>query len=392
MESNKFFGVTLALLPPIGIYSIVSGITLAVVLIFISVFIYIIDNKNKISLSNPEWRFYVIITILGLISWLTNSSTGWYSSSLFVNNYLNLSINFIAIILLSYKCNVKYFIWTVIIIAIAASLICIYQWAMVVLNGTFVTNIYLPWFEINRNIESISITRPCAFFTEPAHVCMYIAPVLYTSFLMKKYLISFILICGMLFSTSTTGLLLVVIIPCIYFYKKKYLFRYIILMFSILGIGYAFISFFLPDLFDFATAKIGNTDISENQRLLGPLRYLKYFGVIDCLFGIGLNQLENFVINARGGLLMEGSGNYANSILYMYISYGIIGLMTLVLYLYHNFKKSKNCIGYWIIFLAVLASDQILFAYFFVYLVTFIILASKIKENRMNFSNDNFNV
>ena len=176
----------------------------------------------------------MIITILGLISWLTNSSTGWYSSSLFVNNYLNLSINFIAIILLSYKCNVKYFIWTVIIIAIAASLICIYQWAMVVLNGTFVTNIYLPWFEINRNIESISITRPCAFFTEPAHVCMYIAPVLYTSFLMKKYLISFILICGMLFSTSTTGLLLVVIIPCIYFYKKKYLFRYIILFFFIL--------------------------------------------------------------------------------------------------------------------------------------------------------------
>lgn len=76
---------------------------------------------------------------------------------------------------------------------------------------------------------------------------------------------------------------------------------------------------YYPSLLEFAFSKLEETDASSDLRLLGPLVYLPFFDLSHYMFGIGLNQMESFILYRRGSLAFEGSGNYANSMLYMFL-------------------------------------------------------------------------
>lgn len=380
--SQKIVGVFLAILPPLCIYKVLPGFTLATIAVFLGIFFLIcFRNKYSFKISKPEFSLYISVSVLGLLSCLFNMNTMWYSLDLFIHNYFDLTISFLALILLANYCDWKYFLWTSIVFSLFASILCMYQWGMIIITGSFIKNMYLPWFEISRDIETITVTRPCAFFTEPAHACLYIGPALYSTLLIKKYYLSAFLVLGMLFSSSTTGLLLLFVLPLVYSYNSGggvKIFLGIVITFIV---AYLLINTYYPQIIEFATNKVNNTEASDDQRLLGPLQYFKYLSISNLIFGIGLNQLENFILAARGSLLLEGSGNYANSFLYMIFSYGFIGFYFLCKYLMYYWKKNKKCIGYMIIILTVMASDQILFSPFFVYFVLTLMFANCVNQH-----------
>ena len=59
---------------------------------------------------------------------------------------------------------------------------------------------------------------------------------------------------------------------------------------------------YYPSLLEFAFSKLEETDASSDLRLLGPLVYLPFFDLSHYMFGIGLNQMESFILYRRGSL------------------------------------------------------------------------------------------
>ena len=127
--------------------------------------------------------------------------------------------------------------------------------------------------------------------------------------------------------------------------------------------------------------KLQGTD-SDSFRLLGPLQYFNYFDSIQWIVGIGYNQLGDF-LHSHGIYLInewgiEMNANYANAILYMMISYGLIGFIYTIRYFVKSIKKYKCDVSFLVIILGVLASDQVLFNRNLLYILCFLIFSSEI--------------
>lgn len=147
--------------------------------------------------------------------------------------------------------------------------------------------------------------------------------------------------------------------------------------FGILAIIAFFIMYTIfPTVVQGSVDKLTNTDVDSDVRLLGPLTYIPLMNIIDMIIGIGINQLEAFVLKGGGKLSTEGSGNYANATLYIFFSYGIIGFIALFSYILKIWNRNKEK-GFILIFVAILCSDQILFSSRFIYLMTFIYFSDK---------------
>jgi len=78
---------------------------------------------------------------------------------------------------------------------------------------------------------------------------------------------------------------------------------------------------------------------------------------------------------------MPDAYNYANSFLMSIFSFGILGLIALIVFCYYLYKINNNK-GYFLIFILILLSDQILFNRNFFYLVICIFFM-KITEDKV---------
>ena len=270
-----------------------------------------------------------------------------------------------------------------------ASIVIIWQRATIILTGSFESNVFLPWFEVNREIETFSISRPSAFFTEPAHFCIFILPILYLSLLRRNHLFSLIFAFSILCSGSTTGFLAVIIL-LVYFVsqnsKGKDRARYLVLVF-ISGIAALFLIITLmPSIIIENLNKLQEFDsTSTSLRTLGYLSYFKDFGISEILFGVTLNQLVNYLHYA---FRIDEIYNYSNAIVYMLMSYGIIGFLFFVRYLYRLWVTTPRTIrGFIILFLVILASDQILFNMHYLYIATLAMMSNQISNSSVKNTN-----
>ena len=377
---RTFNGIVLALLVPFSIYNVARGFTLATVLIILSVLLSINVLGASVSLRRREIMLFISIMILGILSLILNSTEIWYNSTLYIHNQFSICISFAALIILTNCSDIKSFIYSSIVLSVIASLICLYQAFSIFLFGSFKANFYLPFWAVIRDVDTISGLRPCAFFTEPAHLCMYLAPVLYFLLSKHKYIVSILLLAALLVSSSTTGLLLCAIIPSLFFYYNGLQVKRLLLIVAIFYFFYKSLMIYYPSLLEFAFSKLEETDASSDLRLLGPLVYLPFFDLSHYMFGIGLNQMESFILYRRGSLAFEGSGNYANSMLYMFFSYGITGLIILVTYLYQKHMMCTHSGAYMVILITILCTDQIIFSTSLVYLLSFLCFSRKLND------------
>lgn len=103
------------------------------------------------------------------------------------------------------------------------------------------------------------------------------------------------------------------------------------------------------------------------------------------IFGIGLNQLTEF-LKCNGVFLIsqwgeEINANYANAVIYSFLSYGFLGFLSCLQYFNRTIRYNKSDLGFIVFALGILLSDQVLFNRNLLYLIVFLIYSKKILNN-----------
>ena len=378
---NAFF---LATIPIIGIYLLPGGLPLNWVLTGLLLILNFFSGNfaNAFTKRSGEFKWFLVILFVGFLGFALNSGN-YFSTSLYFNNHATILIFFFSLIVFTAEGNIKLFVNTLEFVGVAAAAVAIFQRTQLLLTGSFYIDFFIPGLEVSRDLESFTMNRVSSFFTEPAHLAIYLLPI--SAILLKqgKIILFAITALGILFSGSTTGFLLLSAIIFIYLIsadvKKIYLFLFAILV----GLSALLIVTYFPDVLLDNVEKLQRSE-SDDIRLLGPLQHLQLFNPIQWIVGIGLNQLGEF-LRSHGVYLMtvwgkEINANYANAIIYMLISYGLIGFIYSFRYFVKSIKKYRCDVCFLVIILGVLASDQVLFNSNLLYILCFMIFSSEIHS------------
>jgi len=373
----------LALAPILAVYTLSNGILLYFFIIVLLVLLNFFGGNlfYAIKVKRYEVQWYFSVLIIGLLGFLLNKNEFYFNALLYFNNFIALTLFFFALIICTANFNVEVLRKTLLFLGVAAAIICVFQRIQLLLTGSFYKDFFLPGLEVKRDLETFTKTRVSAFFTEPAHLSIYLLPIFYIALIEKKRLISIILGLGILFSGSTTGLLLVSLLIILYLVKnsktKIYILVSILCVFSIyLGI----LSLF-PDVMNDNIEKLNSIDF-DGVRLFGPLKYLNLYDGSQLCFGIGLNQLSDFLHS--NGLYVENewgvekNANYANAIIYMLLCYGVFGLYFFARYFLRTISSNKSDSGFVVYALGIFLSDQILFNMNLLYVLMFLVVSNQI--------------
>ena len=373
----NLFSIIIAVLPALSLYNFIPGMNFGIFLYF-TFFIAILPFIKISDISFAEWQLF-----LGALS-ITFAATfvyvimevRWFNINLMVNNLFSIVISFIPLIFAVKKVNKTIFRRSLLVVGSLASIVVIWQRIELIVFGNFYQDLFLPGLEVIRDVDEMSLNRPSAFFSEPAHLSIYLMPIFYLSLLDKKFFFSLLFLGGILFCGSSTGFISLIVVILFYIYQTdgNYKFIKIIGLLILMILGYLSIFLLYPQILLENIDKIegvgeGHSDI----RLLGPLEYLRFFDVLQWSFGLTLNQLEAF-LRYNNYVLTLGNANYANGFIYMLLSYGIIGFLLLLRYLILRSKAKGYRKGFWLIFVLILSSDQILFNSHFIYLISFMLI------------------
>ena len=374
--------IYLATIPIIGIYLLPGDIPLNWVLAGLLLIVNFLSGNftNAFRERRGEYKWFLVILFIGFLGFLFNMS-GYFSTSLYFNNHATILIFFFSLIVFTAECNIKLFVNTLEFVGVAAAAVAIFQRTQLLLTGSFYMDFFIPGLEVSRDLESFTMNRVSSFFTEPAHLAIYLLPI--SAILLKQgnIILFAITALGILFSGSTTGFLLLSAIIFIYLIsadvKKIYLFLFAILV----GLSALLIVTYFPDVLLDNVEKLQGSE-SGDIRLLGPLQHLQLYNPIQWIVGIGFNQLGEF-LRSHGIYLVtewgaEVNANYANAIIYMLISYGLIGFIYTFRYFVKSIKKYRCDLCFLVIILGVLASDQVWFNRNLLYILCFMIFSSEI--------------
>ena len=372
MKSNRtsviytFNAALMALYPVLDIYNFGNlPIGVGSVLLLLSGLVSLLSTKPN--LNNKQTTVWITsLIVISFFTYVMQSTEGWFSTSLFWHNLIVIIYILFIVISSGSRIDIQKFFQVGVIIAVIASVICIYQRFMQLATGSFET-IYIPGLSLSEEMEAkvTTLTRPAAFFTEPAHFSIYVIPMLYYALMSNKPVIAIIIAAGALASGSTTGFLLLGLLLVAFLFgrgsqKRKAIYTVLFAFAALLIIRYA------PSVILDNVDKFNEADASENTRLLGGVIFWRFFSATDVIFGIGLNQLENFAMS-----FSLYAKNYSGALIYTITCYGILGLGATIWFIVYLFKKPYANIISIIIFLGVFCTDQILFNRNLVFLLVF---------------------
>lgn len=380
--------IVLALFPALAIYILWPGMSVASFLIWLCFIPLLVCNYRE-GFNKDETVFLFAILFISLLSALLHLllNSEWFDFTLFYHNLYTALVHLIPLCFITKWIDEKVFVKTIIVFGTISSIVLVWQWLSLGFTGTFQNNLFLPWFVVNRDLTTLSLIRPSAFFTEPAHFSIYLLPAfqiaLYRENKILMYLFAFAIFC----SGSSTGFLLVIVLfgYHLFFMSEKKV-QKVALRISSIALSLTIVLLVLPNFFESNLSKLEEIEQGGNTlRLLGPLEYLSFFQFYEHIVGVSLNQVGNLL--NMNHFFVRGSGNYANTCIYMYISYGLLGFITFCLYVKRKFASVKQMKGFFLIFLGVICSDQILFNGNYVYLISILLIAEKcVKHSCQNYS------
>ena len=369
----KLATVLLAVSPGLTPYLFLPGTNLATFALLLGILIMILFNKAKVITNSLELKFFVTVIILSFITFLSNVGSTWFNTSTFINNFWPIFICFGTLIFVSPYVHIKSFKRTLYMMATLASIIVIMQRMSIIATGSFNHDVYLPFFTLAEDVAYVS--RPHAFFKEPSLLAQYVIPIFYLSLLDNKYYYSILFALAIMSSGSTTGFLLLPILFIVWFFKNsKNTIQKVVILLLVVIVFYLFRDYIMA-LLDSNMDKANEAD-NENLRLLGALAFFDKFKINEQFLGIGINQLSNYF-----GINSDIS-NYSNGLLFMLISYGYIGFISLVVYLFNVYYQYKPYIGFYIILIGVFCTSQLIFSITLLYLLTFCVLGNKLVTNK----------
>lgn len=296
-------------------------------------------------------QFLWIFVVNGLTSTYFNA---WFSMAITMG-----SVFFIAPVLNYEKLKSPF-----IAIAILSIIGLLYQ-LLLLSRGVPIGQLTIPPFSGPTDISDkniIDLIRPSSFFSEPANYCGFMLVPLFLSLLDKKYIATFIIIASMLFTTSTTGLVLSFLMLGVYFLTQKVPFRLkLVVIIGTIIIGLALT---MTDVFQDTMSKAEKTDLSENERTSIGFTILPQLEIQEILLGIpyanisdmynaGRLKVESFTWYNESGKTVVFVPTFWN-ILFVF---GIFGLIIYLSVYTSLFRKSRLMLPYSIIIVALMFSD-----------------------------------
>lgn len=235
---------------------------------------------------------------------------------------------------------------------------------------------------VDKNTGDI---RPNGFYQEPSYFSLYSLPLLMYLVSKKKYINAILLTTVFLITTSIVGILGSVFVWAIAFIdnlKKKgsfvksliTLISIIVVMGIVITILYSKVEF-IHTSFDYVLKRLTNfnTDLSGSRmsstkyRIYGQIAFFDSYSFFYKLVGAGAAQFAQFF-----GL----TNSYSNIWVTTILDYGIIGVVSLCIFLITIIYKShdRNVWKYVIIIAIVFACDRVWFNWYFFYLFTWIFI------------------
>lgn len=361
-NDDLFIYLLLSLYPILGEYYFKSiPVSLADALLFLTVILTSAFGYQKIYIKKGFMYFGMALSIWNFV---IGFQYGTFSNTMHNCMAILLFFGVLSVAIGNIYIDINQFYSVLRIMAVATTAFLIIQ---LVLHNVKGINIYgyMPFLKNNFSVDNekvflmIDYGRPTSFFYEPAHYCIYIAPILLLSLHFRDYLVSAVCSIGLLCSTSSTGYAIILVILAIYLFglvqsKWKYVGVVILGLLSIIIIN--------NSVLDLSKFTIKN--MMSNIRIFKPFDYYKIFTFSDFILGIGHNKLEYWGL--ENGLKIS---NYSNSFLFFVMSFGIVGLIIMICFIKRILDKKY----YWrplsIVVIFLLLSDQLLFNRNFAFLL-----------------------
>ncbi len=387
---RKLTTFAVCLSPILCIYRALGVFMLGEIILILLLFANILTtiNSNKY-ISHKQITIFIFalgILFISCIGYLVSGA----ATAVFPRLIRLLFCLFIAALLggyfFDYKSAKKY----VILIAVVATVLIVFQKAYNDLTGEFVYflskgNIYSEVYDESyfNNVETLSTYRPMSIFLEPSHYCQYIlfalAIVLFKLKLsVKDILLAVFLSVGIFVSTSSTGVILCLALWAVYLFTilKDSIVngKYNVKIFFIICLVFVAAIFVLSqfgDRFLFAIQRIYSSDSSSpSEAWNGRLGTFSIFTEYECV--------TNFLFGRGYGVINEGEW-YA-SIPYYFSGTGMLGMLAVAaffisLYLLSNKFQRKLLI----VFFVLCFTTEVLTNYWLIFILPLIMTATEDK-------------
>ena len=337
---SKSYSFFLGILPLLAVYRFfIPGINIAEFIILFYTFMALLFEKINPFHSNKAFKLFFLILLYSLLITLIMLCVGSYSFSL-LHRFIRFSLYIFCLIYTSQKFfNNDIFSKTIINFSVLLSLLLVIQYIIYFGSGNYFKMYgFLPMADESRNlidytsIFSYETFRPSAVLTEPSHCAqvMFIPLIilLFKEDVKNKWFKIIAITLGIFLTKSLWGFLLICVIFAFYFFsvknlKKSFYFLIFLITFTIILLRSGMIN----DIF----SRISLDDLQGSSTFTGRFggyENLKNYTVFSILFGNGFGNLGNV--------------KYANSIIYILNSIGIIGcFLFLVLFIFLYIKCSK---------------------------------------------------
>ena len=213
--------------------------------------------------------------------------------------------------------------------------------------------IKLPFLPLSDNkvfekILTVDYTRPRSFFTEPSHYASFMLPLLFLNLLYKDYKYGAINMVFLLLSTSSLGIVSGVFFLIVMSFKHtSFKIKLLLIIFLIIG----YLCFLNMDIFQYARDKIATSnggDESSSLRLFFTASVwaelpvdLKILGIPNFSIGDFLLQNSKYIPNELVWVLQdESSINYASSIWFVAVKFGLVVWIVYLFFYIRNIQKS----------------------------------------------------
>lgn len=270
----------------------------------------------------------------------------------------------------------------------------------------YVDMIKLPFLPLSDNkvfekILTIDYTRPRSFFTEPSHYASFMLPLLFLNLLYKDYRYGAINMVFLLLSTSSLGIVTGAFLLIVMSFKHtSFKIKLLLIIFLIVG----YFCFLNLDIFQFARDKIASSnggDESSSLRIFFTASVwaelpidLKMLGIPSYSIGNFLQHNSKYIPNQLVWVLQdESSINYASSIWFVAVKFGLIVWGVYLFFYIRNIKKSwSSPILYYalMIFVATFIQSCFLNSIFMSQIVLMLVLLNNKKDIDEKYNCNNF--
>lgn len=270
----------------------------------------------------------------------------------------------------------------------------------------YVDMIKLPFLPLSDNkvfekILTIDYTRPRSFFTEPSHYASFMLPLLFLNLLYKDYRYGAINMVFLLLSTSSLGIVTGAFLLIVMSFKHtSFKIKLLLIIFLIVR----YFCFLNLDIFQFARDKIASSnggDESSSLRIFFTASVwaelpidLKMLGIPSYSIGDFLQHNSKYIPNQLVWVLQdESSINYASSIWFVAVKFGLIVWGVYLFFYIRNIKKSwSSPILYYalMIFVATFIQSCFLNSIFMSQIVLMLVLLNNKKDIDEKYNCNNF--